>query len=274
LDTVSKIRRNEILKRYQAVLNPEKLKVVLVGNWTDKAEALLLSSLSDLELDAVSEVKLNRVAVPEKIKSNILFHKKDLKQANVKFGISAIPRSSKDYEALKVGLFVLGGSFKSRLNKELRIKRGLTYGVGASVDARFDGGLITISGAVRHEKLFEFIVQAKKIMSRVALEGITKAELEKAKAIIRGQFPRGVETKDKEASLYLDLVSRGVEGEELYRYLNKVMNLTLNDVNEALRKHLSMENLNTVVLANKYNITRKDLKRLRFKSKSYSKIQL
>lgn len=274
LSTLSKIRRSEIVSRYQNVLNPEKIKIVLIGNWTDEAEEHLLSRFSDLETDSVVEKSLNRVAVSEKRKETVLFHKKDLKQANILFGLNGIARSSKDYEALKVGLFVLGGSFKSRLNQELRIKRGLTYGVRASVDAQYDGGLLRISGAVRHAKIFEFVSLSKKIIGQAALEGITKEELEKAKAIIRGQFPRGVETKEKEASLYLDLVSKGVEGEELYKYLGNVMNLSLNDVNEALRKHLILTKLNTVILANRYNIPKKDLRRLRAKNRDYTSIEL
>jgi|GEM_PF-1197645 len=274
LSSISKIGKADLVKRYEQIMKPGGLTVALIGSWIPSAEALVLSKLADLEKDEVAETNLSRVEVPESPRKTILFHKRDLKQANVNFGITAVPRASVDYEALKVGLFVLGGSFKSRLNKELRIKRGLTYGVGAGIDAMHDGGVIKISGSVRHDKVYEFITEAKKIMADVAKNGITKEELEKSKAIIRGQFPRGIETKEKEANQYFDLSSRGVSGEELYRYLDKVMNLSLDQVNDALRKYIIMGELNTVILGNKYNIPSKDLRRLRAQIKTYKAIRL
>jgi zinc protease len=274
LDSISKLRKTDLEKRYEQIMKPGGLSVALIGNWNPGAEALILSKLSDLEKDEVAEVSLSRIETPEAVRKTVWFHKKDLKQANVSFGVSAIGRDSVDYEALKVGLFVLGGSFKSRLNKELRIKRALTYGVGAGLDAMFDGGVIKISGSVRHDKVYEFISEAKKIMADVAKNGITKEELEKSKAIIRGQFPRGIETKEKEAAQYFDLLSRGVQGEELYKYLDKVMSLNLDQVNGALRKYIVMGKLNTVILGNKYNIPSKDLARLRAEVKTYKAIKL
>ena len=274
LNSISKLGKADIEKRYDQVMKPGDLSVAFIGNWQSGAEALILSKLSDLEKDEVAETSLNRVEVPESQMQTILFHKKDLKQANVNFGIPAISRDSVDYESLKVGLFVLGGSFKSRLNKELRIKRGLTYGVRAGLDAMYDGGVINISGSVRHDKVYEFITEAKKIMADVAKNGITQEELEKSKAIIRGQFPRGIETKEKEAAQYFDLMSRGVSGDELYKYLGKVMDLSLDQVNGALRKYIIMSKLNTVILGNKYNIPSNDLKKLRVDVKSYRAIKL
>ncbi len=273
LDSLPGLRRDAIVKRYEQIMETKGLKIAFVGNWSEGAEAFILSRLTDLEED-VEEASLNRVETSEKTKESVLYHKGDLKQANVSLGFSAIPRDSVDYEALKVGLSVLGGSFKSRLNQELRIKRGLTYGVGARAAAQYDGGVIKISGGVRHDKVYEFIREAKKIIANTAANGITQEELDKTKAIIRGQFPRGMETKEKEAGAYLDLVARGVEGRELYVYLNKVLALNLTQVNDALRKYLVMGRVNTVILANKYKIPKKDMRRLRVKTKSFSKIKL
>jgi len=274
VNSVVALRKSDVIKRYKQIMIPQGLYVALIGNWQPSAEALFLSKLSDLEKDEVSEIDLNRVEVSESGKKTLFFHKKDLKQANVSFGITAVSRSSDDYEALKVGLFVLGGSFKSRLNKELRIKRGLTYGVRAGVNSMHDGGVIKISGSVRHDKVYEFINEAKKIMSLVATEGITQDELDKAKAIIRGQFPRGIETKEKEAAQYFDLMSRGVDGDELYTYLNKIVGLSLDEVNDALRKYIVLSRLNTVILGNKYNVPSGDMRKLRAETLSYKKIAL
>lgn len=273
LSSLPVLRRAEIVKRYEQIMDTKNLKIIFIGNWAANSEAYLLSRFTDLEKE-ISDLEFDRVEISEKTKESVFFHKSDLQQANVYMGISAISRASEDYEALKIGLNVLGGSFKSRLNRELRIKRGLTYGVNAGLSAMEDGGLIKISGAVRHDKLYEFITEAKKIIVDTADNGITQEELDKTKAIVRGQFPRAVETKGQEASTYLSLVASGVRGEELYTYLNKVMSLKLVDVNDALRKHLIVNRLNLVVLGNKKKVSKKHVNKLKFKVKSYRQIKM
>ncbi len=272
LNSLPKLKHYEILKRYDQVMEARSLKIAFIGDWSEDAEIFMLSKFTDLE-KGMEDTKLNRVKIAEKTKESILFHKKDLQQANISMGFSTIDRTSEDYEALKVGLSVLGGSFKSRLNQELRIKSGLTYGVFARLQALQDGGVIHISGAVRHNKVLEFITKAKKIIAHTAANGVTKAELDKTKAIMKSQFLRNVETKEQEASLYLDLVSRGVKGETLYTHLNKIINLSLDDVNDALRKYLVMDHINILILANKYKIPETHRKRLKLLEKPYSKIK-
>ncbi len=272
LKSLPKLKRSEVLKRYDQIMEAKNLKIAFIGDWSEDAEAFILSRFTDLKKE-IQETKLNRVKVAEKIKESVLFHKKDLQQANISIGFSAIDRSSEDYEALKVGLSVLGGSFKSRLNQELRIKSGLTYGVYANLLAMQDGGIIGISGGVRHNKVLEFITKAKKIIADTAVNGITQIELDKTIAIMKGQFLRNMETKEQEANLYLDLVSRGIKGELLYTYLNKIINLNLTDVNDALRKYLIIDHINILILANKYKIPKVDRKKLKLLEKDYSKIK-
>ena len=81
---------------------------------------------------------------------------------------------------------VLGGSFGSRLNRKLRERRGVTYGVSAGITRRRDGGELCVGAAVRTDATVE---SAQEIAAAVALmqqDGPTAAELEEARSTVLG----------------------------------------------------------------------------------------
>jgi zinc protease len=67
----------------------------------------------------------------------------DAGQAGVVVARPGIRRADDRYYPLAVANTVLGGGFSSRLNQEIRIKRGLAYGAGGSVATGRDIGLIS-----------------------------------------------------------------------------------------------------------------------------------
>lgn len=263
--TLKAIKIKDIENRYEQILDPSRLKLVLIGNWDRAAEVELISTLSDVEkkLSSVSSLK---VRLDEKLAERVVYSKKNLKQAEVKMGVTTVDPKNSDYLPLRLGLFVLGGSFKSVLNDELRIKRGLTYGVSAGLNSYSGGSVIQVSSAVRHEKVADFIGFTEKILKDFIDKGITQADLDKAKAYVRGQFPKSIETLEQEAISYLNLEAKGVSGDELYTYLNRVNKVTLGQVNGALRRQFDLNRLNLSILADHRKI--KNLKSLKARVKN------
>ncbi len=265
------LRRAELQDTLKDLLTPSRLKVILVGNWTPDAEAHLMQTFSELDKSFAEEPA---VLAPANIRAQTLFfHKSGIKQANINMGINSIARSHKDYYALRAGLFILGGSFKSRLNEELRVSRGLTYGVSAYLSANKKGGLITISGATRHEKIDEFIVEAKKILKKTANEGITEEELKKAKVYFKSQFPASIETKEKLVGQFLSLEARGLSGEKVFEFIDEIDALTLDQVNKALKEHFSFDHLNIVIYGDT-NKARSHMKKTKYKKKYVSSLKI
>lgn len=260
--TLSSITVSDVQSRYEHIMNPKNIKVVMIGQWSPQVETEILTKLVDLEPSIGFSEDPIREIVPTGEALNRLVSKRGLKQAIVYLGLTSIPRSSAEYVALKTGLFVIGGSFKSRLNQKLRIEEGLTYGVSGGLDSHLDGGLISFSGSVRHDKIQAFVEGAKKILTDAATKGIRSGELERAKSMISGQYPKALETREKEALLYLDLTSKGLKGKELYSYLDEVKKLTLTQVNDVLRKRLYMPRVSLVVLGDQNKISEKTLRAL------------
>lgn len=265
------LRRADLKETSKDLLTPSRLKVILVGNWTAEAEAHLMQRFSELAKSYAEEPK---VLTPASIKAQTLFyHKPGIKQANIHMGINSIARDNKDYYALRAGLFILGGSFKSKLNEELRVKRGLTYGVNSYLDSKRYGGLIVVKGATRHEKIEEFILEAKKILKETAENGITQEELDKAKIYFKSQFPASVETKEKLVSQFLSLESKGVSGEKVFDFIQEMDNLTLDQVNKALKDHFVFDHLNTVIYGD-VNKARSHMRKIKYDKKNFRSLKL
>ena len=99
----------------------------------------------------------------------MLIDKPGAAQSQIRIGWVGVPRSTADYATLEVLNTILGGSFGSRLNQNLRERNGFTYGAGSVFDMRASAGPFFATAGVQTDKtadaLREFFVE---------LEGIAK----------------------------------------------------------------------------------------------------
>jgi zinc protease len=134
-----------------------------------------------------------------------------------------IPDSERDRAARDVMNSVLGGGYSSRLNQEIRIKRGLSYGAGSRLEARREGGVLRVSVQTKNESAAEVLglVQGE-------LDGLTKApigsdELGARKATLIGNFSRSVETTAGLNEALAALIVAGRSPAELQRRIETLV---------------------------------------------------
>jgi zinc protease len=111
-------------------------------------------------------------------------------QSAILFGQPGLAVSDPDWETAQVVLRVLGGGgFSSRLMEAVRVRRGLTYGIGAGLDALFGQGVVIGSTSTDNARVAETIAVTREEWSRMAAEGPTPAELDDAVAFLTGNLP-------------------------------------------------------------------------------------
>jgi zinc protease len=93
-----------------------------------------------------------------------------------------------------------GGSFSSRLYREVREKRGLAYGVSDQLAWYRHGAVLLGSTATRADATRESLEVIQAEFQRMATEGPTEEELAKTKAYLKGSFVLGLDTSGKIAS--------------------------------------------------------------------------
>ena len=111
-------------------------------------------------------------------------------QPTIMFGLPGIMRADPDYIPGYVANYILGGGgFSSRLTDEVRVKRGLTYGISTSLTAYRKASIMVGSVATRAGAVRQTIQVVKDTLADFAATGPTQSELDDAKTFLTGSFP-------------------------------------------------------------------------------------
>ncbi len=133
----------------------------------------------------------------------------DSGQAAVALALPLPPASSPDLPAGQVANAVLGGGYSSRLNQEIRIKRGLSYGAGSALDARLAAGQLRVGVQTKNASAAEVLALVQAEFDRLVAAPVPDEELAARKATLIGNFSRSVETTDGLAGVLAALVAGG-----------------------------------------------------------------
>jgi zinc protease len=145
-----------------------------------------------------------------------------------------------DYAALEIADYMLGGSMDSRLTKRIRTKEGLSYGVGSQLNApaKDDGGLLLVYAISAPQNTPKVEASFRDELSRTVKDGFTAEEFTAAK---KAWLEARMVERSQERALLMTLLAR----ERYDRTMKwdeqleaKVGSLTLEQVNEALRRHV------------------------------------
>ncbi len=181
LDTVPQITADDLRDYVRRVVARNELTISIVGDVDAQAAGRLLDS-AFASLPAKNDLKPVEATSPQGLGRRIVTQI-DVPQAVVTFGGNGIERNDPDFMAAYIVNHILGGgSFSSRLYREVREKRGLAYGVSESL-AWFDHAALILGGtATRADRTADALAIIEKETKRMAEEGPTPQELAEAKS--------------------------------------------------------------------------------------------
>nr|WP_240902851.1 pitrilysin family protein [Caulobacter sp. SLTY] len=147
-------------------------------------------------------------------------------QASVIVAKRAITRDDPRYYAGLVANNVLGGGYSSRLNQEIRIKRGLAYGAGSSLSVRKGSGGFSASTSTKNETAGEAADLLRAEMGRLGTTPPTADEMAARKSVLIGSFGRALATTDGLASTLGSLAAYGIDLGEIKVYTARIEAVT------------------------------------------------
>ena len=219
------ITRPDLTASYAGTWQPARTALVMVGDITPAAaKALAQRNFSAWKAPGIPAAAPVAVAYPAP--RVIVVDMPGAGQAGVVVARPGITRADARYYPLSVGNTVLGGGFSSRLNQEIRIKRGLAYGAGSSVTARRLPGSVSARTQTKNATAPEVVALITQEMARMASAPVSADELSTRQAVLVGSFGRTIETTDGIADLLGDYVLQSVPLAELGRYTAKVEGVT------------------------------------------------
>lgn len=110
-------------------------------------------------------------------------------QSSINLGNVAIKRSDPRWYELTLANSIYGGAFNSRIVRNIREEKGYTYSPGSALTGFADAGFYRFNADVRNEVTGATLVEVFKEIDTMRAEGSAGAELEGAKAYLRGLFP-------------------------------------------------------------------------------------
>ena len=171
-------------------------------------------------------------------------------QSQIRIGWVGVPRSTQDYATLQVLNTILGGSFTSRLNQNLREKHGFAYGAFSSFDMRLSAGPFSATAGVQTDKtadaLREFFAELNGI-----LKPVPSAELDKAKNYVALGFPAEFETTRDLAQKLEELVVYNLPPETYQNFVGAVMKVTAADVQKAAARYIQPDKMAVVIVGDR-----------------------
>jgi zinc protease len=168
-------------------------------------------------------------SVPDVPARRILVDLPDSGRSAVIIGKRAPARSDPRYLAATVLNGLLSG-YSGRLNREIRVKRGLSYGAGAGFHARRLAGSMLASTMVEHARVGETIAVIGDVFADVAANAPSEEELQTRKATLRGAFGRTLETVGGLAGMVGSRVIYDLPADELETYLARLEAITPQEV--------------------------------------------
>jgi zinc protease len=145
----------------------------------------------------------------------------------------------------------LGGAFFSRLNKEIRVKKGLTYGASSYFIPRLDNGPFLVETYSRHEKVGETLKTAFSVMESFKKDGVTDQEVNEAKGFLKGAITQIIATPEDLARNLIVLDMYGIPESYLSNYIKNVEAISTSDVNKVIKKYFDPENLDIIIFGSK-----------------------
>jgi len=252
LESIARIKREDIVKLHEMYYRPDNAILIIGGDiGANDAFALAEKHFGDWQKPMQilrPFVFAARVSDPS-TRRVLVIDKPDAGQAAVYLARTGISRADADYFRGIVANSVLNG-YSGRLNQEIRIKRGLSYGAGSALDARRSLGPFVASAQTKNQSGAQVVELLVGELGRLATAPVPDAELTPRKAVLIGNFARNLEQVNGLVAQVGSLALQGLNLEEINHYVDSVQSVSAGDVQKFASTRLEATGANVIVVGN------------------------
>ncbi len=244
--SVAAIGPEQLSKFYASFYRPNDSVLVIGGDITpQEVKTLIIPRLIGWEAAEVTEPPFRKQFAEGAVNVTI---DKPVSQATIIIGCPAMERASEDFYPFQLMNQILGsGDLSSRLMAEIRIKKGLAYGVESYVAARKHAGSFRVIIQTKDASAKESIALARKQLERLQREPVSEAELEAAKKFLIGNFPLKYAAQQDFAKFLAQVEFYGLGSDYPERYRALINAVSSEDILRVANKYLKPDNVLVIV---------------------------
>jgi len=245
IEDIKKITAQNLEEYHSKNYGTGSMVIVVVGDIKhQELEKMVKESFGGWKKSPLNTKKEERVA--SKKAGKVYLTMQDKTSTDFLVGTALeIDRYHPDYLPLYLGTHTLGGNFSARLMQTVRVKEGLTYGINSSLSGfgNRNDGYWMVGGTFAPQLLSKGESSTLREVKLWLEKGITQKELDVTKSTLTGGFQVGFDTTGGLASGILSAVVTHNSLEYLDSYPEQVKKITLDQVNEAIKKYITLDGL-------------------------------
>lgn len=232
-DDVKSLERSALNSHYRDFF---KQAIVMVsGKVNDHVQRFIVSAFHFLGAPNIEKADQS---VPATKAAREVRSKEGSVQASIRMGKPFFGRLHPDYPAAIFLNHLLGGYFGSRLMKNIREEKGLTYGISSSISMALRGNHFIIGADVNQENVDLAFNEVKKEMRRLREEVVESSELETARNHFIGNLQLEITTSFAHADKVKNLIIFGLPSDYYQQLIYRIDAVSANDLMEVANRHL------------------------------------
>jgi zinc protease len=227
---------------HAAFYKPDNMAVIISGKIHKNISKLLNYYFGEIKLpDIYIEESKNHLQKEKNTRVSI--KKTEAIQTAIKIGSPSINKRHNDYPGLKILNVILGGYFGSRLMKNIREEKGLTYGIASAVNSLNLSGYKVISTEVSKRNTQETIDEIYKEIRELQITPVEKEELKMVKNYMLGDMVRMFDGPFAIAESFRSVWEFGLDNRYYYRLAEKIKSIEPDEITYLARTYYNIDEL-------------------------------
>jgi zinc protease len=247
VETVGRLTRDDLLDFYRRHYVADRAVVAIIGDVSRQEAEAIAEQLTGSLPRGGAAAELPAVEPLPQAVTRIVAH--PATQSHILIGAPGIRRDDPDYFALFVGNHILGGGgFVSRINEEVRQKRGLAYSAYSYFAPQRARGPFVIGMQTRRDQAEEALAVVRRTLREFIAEGPTEQELRAARQNITGGFPMRIDSNRKIHEYLAAIGFYNLPVNYLETFVANIERVSVADIRAAFARRVDPERMVTVVV--------------------------
>lgn len=237
-ESISAATPEDLRKIYADRFRPDQALLVAVGDFeTDTMLSAVKSRFSEWKAPSTQPVAMPQAPSASPQHSIYLVPRPGSVQTTLELASFGPLRSAEDYEAARVANAIFGGTFGSRLTRNIREDKGYTYSPFANLQTYQAAGLLITRADVRNAVTAPSLNEIFYELNRMVTTSPTEEELGTAKRFLVGVEAIQLQSRAAVSGELARLWVNGLTPDAIGTYGKKVAATTAEDVDTAAKKY-------------------------------------
>jgi zinc protease len=220
--------------------------LIVSGNYSDESLKIISALLQKSGLEkSNNETKSIDVVTSPGIH---FIPRNETVQSSIRIGCESIKRDHPEFRKLQFLNLILGGYFGSRLMKNIREDKGLTYGIYSSIEPFKTVGLWYIDCELNYKNRVAGIEEILNEIKKIQLELVPIEELETAKNYYIGSFLKSLDGPFSIANRLKIMIDNNLDNNYYSDFIEIIKNISSDELQSLSKKYLDENKLIQIIV--------------------------